>query len=786
MKINLPVTNQEIQMKKGQILISRTDLKGIITYANDEFVDISGYSRDELMGKNHNIVRHPDMPAAAFEDLWLTLKALNPWQGIVKNRAKAGGYYWVEANVLPVFKNGKVHEYLSVRRPPSRDKIEQAEQLYRLLNDNKATLKPSRLAATVKSIKEIEPLKKMAFAQAVQLIPLCYLMYQLFLAGDYLLLAGVAAAVMSASLIGIRTIKSITAMLNKTIGIFYRLAEKRFGNAYDLGRNDLIGDFQKAMYSMEVNLNLDLAGAREEAAKAVRINQALDKVHAGVMMANNDLDIIYLNDSILDMFKKAESDIRTQLPNFAADKLMGTNIDSFHKDPEHQRRLLANLMETYRSELRIAGQTMVVIASPVINAEGERIGFVAEWQNKTHEVRIEQEIGQLVQDVKAGDLSARINMDAKQGFAKTLSSGINELADVIERVLSDISRVMEAMVEGDLTTAITNDYQGVYGECKNNINGTLINLSNFIVQIRDAADFIDSSSQEIASGNDNLSQRAEQQAASLEQTAASMEQLATTVKDNAGNTQRAHQVVTSASQLAQKGGEIVKSAIVAMQDINDSSNEIAEIIGVIDEIAFQTNLLALNASVEAARAGEQGRGFSVVATEVRNLAQRSANAAKQSNDLIQNSVRKVRAGTAFVNETGIALTEIVNSVAQVGEIVAQIASASAEQTAGIDQVNQAVSQMDDITQQNAALAEQAAASSISMHDQSTHMSKLLSFFKINSKAASSQPVKTAGYSKVLVAPVRATAKKPIAPILSSSKFSSTKSNSDVSDEWEEF
>ncbi|WP_258076078.1 methyl-accepting chemotaxis protein [Methylobacter tundripaludum] len=778
----MPVTNQEIQMKKGAILVSRTDLKGIITDCNDEFISISGYTRDELIGASHNIVRHPDMPPAAFEDLWTTVKALNPWQGIVKNRTKSGDYYWVEANVLPVFKNGKVDGYLSVRRAPSREKIEKAEQLYQLLNAGKATIRPTGLAAMVKSIKEIELLKKMAGVLAVLLIPVFCFMYQLFLARNYPLLAGVAVSVTMASLIGFNALRSLSAMLNKTIGVFYRLAEKRFGNAYALDRNDLIGDFQKAMYSMEVNLNLDLAQAREDAAKAMRINQALDNVQSGVMVADTNLEIIYTNHAVDRMFKAVERDIREQLPNFNADKLLGSNIDSFHQNPSHQRRLLAELKESSLSELLIGGQHMNVIASPVINAEGERIGFVAEWQNKTQEVRIEQEIGQLVQDVKAGDLNTRIDMGDKQGFTKILSSGINELTDVIERVLSDVSLVMEAMAEGDLTTAITNDYQGIYAECKNNINGTLINLSNFIVQIRDSADFIDSSSQEIASGNDNLSQRAEQQAASLEQTAASMEQLATTVKDNAGNTQRAHQVVNSASQLAQKGGEIVKSAIIAMQDINDSSNEIAEIIGVIDEIAFQTNLLALNAAVEAARAGEHGRGFAVVATEVRNLAQRSANAAKQSNDLIQNSMQKVRAGTAFVNETGIALTEIVNSVAQVGEIVAQIANASAEQTAGIDQVNQAVSQMDDITQQNAALAEQAAASSISMHDQSTHMSKLLGFFKINSKAASSQPVKTAGYSKVLVAPVRATAKKPVA----SSALLSSKPNSDISDEWEEF
>jgi len=782
MKINMPVTNQEILMKKGGILVSRTDLKGIITDCNDEFVNISGFARDELIGASHNIVRHPDMPPAAFEDLWTTVKALNPWQGIVKNRTKSGDHYWVEANVLPVFKNGKVDGYLSVRRAPSREKIEKAERLYQLLSAGKATIRPTGLPATVKAIKEIGFLKKMAGVLAVLLMPIFCFMYQLFLARNYPLLAGVAVSVTMASLIGFNAISSLSAMLNKTIGIFYRLAEKRFGNAYALDRNDLIGDFQKAMYSMEVNLNLDLAQARQDAAKAMRINQALDNVQSGVMVADTNLDIIYTNESVERMFKAVEQDIRKQLPNFDADKLLGSNIDSFHQAPSHQRRLLAELKGSNSLELLIGGQHMKVVASPVINAEGERIGFVAEWQNNTQEISIEQEIGQLVQDVKAGDLSTRIDMGDKQGFAKMLSSGINELTDVIERVLSDVSLVMEAMAEGDLTTAIANDYQGIYAECKNNINGTLINLSNFIVQIRDAADFIDSSSQEIASGNDNLSQRAEQQAASLEQTAASMEQLATTVKDNAGNTQRAHQVVDSASQLAQKGGEIVKSAIMAMQDINNSSNEIAEIIGVIDEIAFQTNLLALNAAVEAARAGDHGRGFAVVATEVRNLAQRSADAAKQSNDLIQNSMQKVRAGTAFVNETGVALTEIVNSVAQVGEIVAQIANASAEQTAGIDQVNQAVSQMDDITQQNAALAEQAAASSISMHDQSANMSKLLGFFKINSKAASSQSVKTAGYSKVLVAPVRATAKKPVsAPAMSSNKV-----NIDSSDDWEEF
>lgn len=784
MKINMPVTNNEVTLQKGTILVSKTDLIGRITYVNDAFVEISGFTRDELMGAEHNIVRHPDMPAEAFDDLWISLKQLRPWQGLVKNRCKNGDYYWVSANAIPLFKDGKVYGYLSVRHPLKRgsdpDLRRVTELLYKKVSAGEVKLRPTGLAALFKSINEIAIAKKNALLVSAFLTPIVFLMYRLFLTQEYGLLAGFALLAMMASALSINMTREITGTLETAINICYRLANGGFGSRVDLNRGDQLGDFLRGLYCLEVKQGVDLADVRQEAAISKRITQALDNVHSGVMVANKNLEIIYMNESIQKLFKTAENDIRKELPNFDADKLMGSNIDLYHKNPAVQRGILEKLQESYNAELVIAGRHMNVIASPVNSDAGERIGYVAEWQDRTHDVLIEQEIGQLVQGVKAGDLSARIKLDGKQGAAKALSAGINELTDVIESVFSDVNRVMENMAEGDLTTAITNEYQGVYAECKNNINSTLAKLSEFIIQIRDAADFIDSSSQEMASGNNNLSHRAEQQAASLEETAASMEELASTVKNNAQNTVQATEVVNSASQLAQKGGGVVKSAIAAMQEINESSNKIAEIIGVIDEIAFQTNLLALNASVEAARAGEQGRGFSVVATEVRNLAQRSAIAAQQSNELIQNSVQKVRAGTAFVNETGTALTEIVESVAKVGDIVAHIASASSEQSAGIEQVNQAVSQMDDITQQNAALAEQAAAGSIAMSEQSTNMTQLLSFFRVNSKGASAtaRPVVR---SQAPVAPVRATAKKPAAPSLSSSK-----PKIDSSDEWEEF
>lgn len=775
MKINMPLTNNEVILKKGTILVSRTDLMGRITYVNDAFVEISGFSRDELMGAEHNIVRHPDMPAEAYEDLWATLKKLRPWQGLVKNRCKNGDHYWVSANAMPLFKDGKVYEYLSVRHPPKRDLIPATELLYKKINAGEVKLNPTGLASMAKSISEIAIAKKNAFVVSAFLVPIFFLMYRLFLTQEYGLLVGVALLAMLASALSINMTKVITDTLETAITICYRLSSGSFGNKVDLKREDQLGDFLRGLYCMEVKLGVDLADYKQDAAESKRITQALDKVQSPVMVANKNFEIIYMNDSVRSLFKAAESDIRKQIPGFSADKLMGSNVDLYH--PTIKSGILEKAQESFRSQLLIGGRHMNIIATPVNADDGERIGYVAEWKDSTHEVLIEQEIEHLVQGVKAGDLSYRIKLEGKQGSPRVLSAGINELTDVIESVFADINRVMEHMAEGDLTTTITNEYQGVYAECKNNINSTLAKISEFIIQIRDAADFIDSSSQEMASGNNNLSHRAEQQAASLEETAASMEELASTVKANAQNTIQATEVVNSASQLAQKGGSVVKSAIAAMQEINESSNKIAEIIGVIDEIAFQTNLLALNASVEAARAGEQGRGFSVVATEVRNLAQRSATAAQQSNELIQNSVQKVRAGTAFVNETGAALNEIVESVAKVGDIVAHIASASSEQSAGIEQVNQAVSQMDDITQQNAALAEQAAAGSIAMSEQSTNMTQLLSFFKVNSKGASAA-IRSAVRNKASVAPARTAEKKPAAHVL--------KPKSDSNDEWEEF
>jgi methyl-accepting chemotaxis protein len=284
---------------------------------------------------------------------------------------------------------------------------------------------------------------------------------------------------------------------------------------------------------------------------------------------------------------------------------------------------------------------------------------------------------------------------------------------------------------GDLNCRIqTEGKSGLMVKMAGGINQLTTNLAGMVSQVKYAAEEVNRGADEITTGNATLSQRMEEQASSLEETASSMEEMTSTVRQNADNAGQANQLAVAARDQAEKGGAVVSKAVQAMAEINISSRKIADIIGVIDEIAFQTNLLALNAAVEAARAGEQGRGFAVVATEVRNLAGRSATAAKEIKALIQDSVQKVQDGSTLVTQSGATLEQIVAAVKRVTDIVAEIAAASHEQSAGIEQVNRAVMQLDDLTQQNAALVEQASASSLSMAGQARSLNELMRHYNV--------------------------------------------------------
>ncbi len=359
---------------------------------------------------------------------------------------------------------------------------------------------------------------------------------------------------------------------------------------------------------------------------------------------------------------------------------------------------------------------------------------------------IEGDIQQLVNAALQGDLSQRINTADKQGFFAEMASGINQLVDSVEKIFSEASGVMKRMSSGDLTQSVEGDYAGRFEEFKQDINSTIANLQTTVASLLESSSILASTSSEIAAANNSLSERTENQATTLEQTAATMEQLTSTVKNNAERSERANSLATSARDSALNGGAVMGQASKAMTEINHASHKIAEIISVIDEIAFQTNLLALNASVEAARAGEQGRGFAVVATEVRNLAGRSATAAREIKDLINDSVLKVENGVSLVAQSSNSLEEIVEGIAALDDIINEVSNASLEQSEGIEQVNKAVISLDGVTQQNAALAEQNNAASSSLHDQAAEMSHMMEFFQISQKQETSRPRVSSAYA----------------------------------------
>jgi methyl-accepting chemotaxis protein len=354
------------------------------------------------------------------------------------------------------------------------------------------------------------------------------------------------------------------------------------------------------------------------------------------------------------------------------------------------------------------------------------------------------------------------------------------LIRAIVRPLDEAVKLARAVAEGDLTQNIdvhSADEIGQLMQALKDMNDSLVRV---VGQVRSGTDTVATASSQIAAGNLDLSSRTEQQASSLEETASSMEELTSTVKQNAENARQANQLVVSTADIAVKGGQVVEQVVDTMASIKDSSRKIADIIGVIDGIAFQTNILALNAAVEAARAGEQGRGFAVVASEVRNLAQRSASAAKEIKSLIEDSVGKVDAGGQLVDEAGKTMGEIVTSVKRVTDIMSEIAAASQEQSSGIEQVNQAITQMDQVTQQNAALVEEAAAAAESLQDQAGKLTEVVSVFKLEGSYGARQapPVRqgtTAALPKPKGTPARAMASPKKLAVAGGSN-----------EEWEEF
>ncbi|WP_050808385.1 methyl-accepting chemotaxis protein [Asticcacaulis biprosthecium] len=545
---------------------------------------------------------------------------------------------------------------------------------------------------------------------------------------NMLTLLGIAGAIAAAALgLAVYIALEISGTLGRMSNVMTRLASDDFDvTVVGAQRRDEIGAMAKSVEIFKQNG----MSSKRVAAENLRIKVALDNCSTNVMMADPEGKIIYLNTSVRAMMTNAESDMRAALPNFDASKLDGANIDVFHKNPAHQRGMLERLTATFKTQIKVGTRQFDLIASPVIDDAGQRLGSVVEWKDITAEKHIESEVDRVVQAAVAGDFSERLELEGKTGFMRNLAEAMNRLCENTAESLNEVSIHLGYLAEGDLTRRIEHSYSGLFEDLKNKLNETSDKLCVIVEQVTAGAGEIKVATAEITAGTNDLSQRTEQQASSLQETASSMEEIASTIKQNADNAQQASKLAGTASSVAGKGGEVVSQAVQAMSRIEASSQKISDIIGVIDEIAFQTNLLALNAAVEAARAGDAGKGFAVVAAEVRSLAQRSSGAAKDIKTLIAASGSEVKDGVKLVNDAGGALSEIVGSIRQVAEIISEIAAASKEQSVGVEEINTAVSQMDEMTQQNSALVEQNAASSRMLQDQAENMHSRMAYFSL--------------------------------------------------------
>ncbi len=704
MRNNQPITQNEYPFPETMLLVSETDTSGNIIKCNDSFELISGFSRDELIGSPHNMVRHPDVPSEVFKDMWQTLQKGLPWSQVIKNRRQNGDYYWVRANVTPTYdESGELKGFLSVREAVSEADKKQAEALYGDLSNGKKTLHHGDVETPATKFKHL--VSMLGLPNQLVLIILLFAILPMWIshqAFDYnaiAMLTGISVLVLFLSyLLGNvlkRRMEGVVASLRQLSG-----GKPKLNVTIS---SSFTGRIRAAAQSAALAIGAYRSDLDSETDRANQLHLAVDQAWTNMMMLDAQGRVQYINQKLTEYFVQHADKIAKQIENFNPDEIMGKPYSYFFDtessicldEPKEQKFYLGELFIHWK-------------CVPIKNRVNVQVGTVIEWFDKTNENLLLQEVGKINDGILAGDLNYRVDLNKADDSIKPIVKALNETLDSIIRSIDMSSNVAIGMSVGNFQQDINQTCPGYFGVVKEALNVSMENISDILSSVQEVSDYIDSDSQRVRQASLQLSESSQKQAAAIEQTSASMEEITSTVESNSDNAIRASRQADEAAHKAQSGVQVMSQALESMETINLASEKIGNIIGLIDTIAFQTNLLALNAAVEAARAGEHGRGFAVVAGEVRTLASKSADAAKDIRGLIEDTLQKVKQGTEYVSHSSESLEEIKQAIEETSQVVADIRKSSEEQSLGINQINQAIANIDTGVQQNAAMAEETS------------------------------------------------------------------------------